>query len=130
MSVGCHVCHVTGHVISHVIYIVDIKALWRAVSVEGMGEADISKYLQNGIPFLHSYLHVCIYCLFTMNVVGLTVMEGTVVRKRKVYTYICHHPSLSLSVCVCVCVCVCACVCVCVCVCMRPCQLQLSVPSR
>jgi transcription initiation factor TFIIE subunit beta len=41
----------------------DIQGLWRAVSVDGMGEADISKYLQN---------------------VGLTAMEDTVVRKRKV----------------------------------------------
>jgi hypothetical protein len=48
---------------SHVTCFVDIQGLWRAVSVDGMGEADISKYLQN---------------------VGLTAMEDTVVRKRKV----------------------------------------------
>ena len=49
--VTCILSHVTC-MFSHVTCFADIQGLWRAVSVDGMGEADISKYLQNGMRVL------------------------------------------------------------------------------
>lgn len=69
----------------------DLQALWRSVSVDGMTEADISAYLQNGelgqahaLSHFHDTYPIPSPGTSALTAVGIAAMEGSSTRKRKV----------------------------------------------